>query len=258
MRWSIRVLRVGETEVRLHATLALLLAWYAWTGWRGAGFSGAVAASLFIVFLFVSVLLHEFGHILAARRYGIPTPEIILSPIGGIARIARMPQKPSQELVVALAGPLVTLFILVAGLLIWIATGSSFNAFLMAADHGSLWPMVILTNGFLLAFNLLPAFPMDGGRVVRALIAARWGFLRGTQVAARLGQLLAVGFVILGLWGNPILLLIGLFVLTAAEGELQMARRQAALRQMQAQGIDITNYHPHDRFPPSPPGSLGG
>ncbi len=248
MRWSIRVIRVGETEVRLHATLALLLAWYAWTGWRSGGGAGALAAMAFITLLFVSVLLHEFGHIIAARRYGIPTPEILLSPIGGIARIARMPEKPSQELVVALAGPLVTLIIFLAGMAVWLLGGSSFDAFLEGAEYGSIWPMVILTNGFLLAFNLLPAFPMDGGRVVRALIASRWGYLRGTLVAARLGQVVAVGFVILGIRGNAILLLIGVFVLTAAEGELQMARRQALVRQMQQQAIDITNYH-------LPPGS---
>ncbi len=249
MRWSVRVLRVGETEVRLHVTLALLLAWYAWTGWRAGGTSGALAAVLFIVLLFVSVLLHEFGHILAARRYGIPTPEILLSPIGGIARIARMPEKPSQELVVALAGPMVTLLIVVAGLVAWSISGAPFDAFLESADRGELWAMVIVTNGFLLAFNLLPAFPMDGGRVVRALIAARWGYLRGTQVAARLGQVLAVVFIVFGIRGNPILLLIGVFVLTAAEGELQMARRQALLRQMQSRGIDITGYH----LPPGTP-----
>ncbi len=207
---------------------------------------GAIAAVVFIVLLFVSVLLHEFGHILAARRYGIPTPEILLSPIGGIARIARMPEKPSQELVVALAGPLVTLLIVVVGLAAWSVSGGSFGTFLDSAGAGELWAMVILTNGFLLAFNLLPAFPMDGGRVVRALIASRWGFLRGTQVAARLGQVVAVVFVVLGIRGNPILLLIGFFVLTAAEGELQMARRQALLRQMQSQGIDVTDY----RLPP--------
>jgi len=235
MRWSFRLFRVGETEIRIHVTFLILVAWYAWTGWRSNGPAGALNETLFIVLLFASVLLHEFGHILAARRYGIPTPEILLSPIGGIARIAGMPTRPRQELVVSLAGPMVTLAIVAVGWAALVATGEAAH-FGNLIEQNALWPMVIVTNMALLVFNLIPAFPMDGGRVLRAALAGKLGLLRGTRIAARIGQVIAVVFIYGGLKGNVILMLIGFFVLTAAEGELQMARRAAAIEQLRAQG----------------------
>ncbi|HRP09348.1 MAG TPA: site-2 protease family protein, partial [Gemmatimonadales bacterium] len=113
MSWSITVGRVRETVIRIHLTLLVLLAWFAWEGWRAGGLAGALEQLIFVALLFLSVLLHEFGHIAAARRYGIPTPDVLLTPIGGMARIARMPRKPREELVIALAGPAVTLLIVV-------------------------------------------------------------------------------------------------------------------------------------------------
>jgi Zn-dependent protease len=229
MRWSFRIFRVGETWVLIHFTFVLLVAWYAWTGWRSDGPSGAVEETAFILLLFLSVLLHEFGHIVAARRYGIHTPEILLSPIGGIARLEALPTKPMQELVVALAGPAVTFAIVVVGVVAFWATGNG-GIFFLDLSHGALWPTVIATNAALLIFNLLPAFPMDGGRVLRALVATKLGALRATLIAARVGQCLAVVFVFLGVRGNVILLLVGVFVFTAAEAELRMAQRAAQLR----------------------------
>jgi Zn-dependent protease len=181
MRWSLTVGRVGETVVRIHLTLVVLLAWYAWEGWRVAGARGAVDQFLFIALLFVSVLLHEFGHIRAAHRYGIPTPDVILTPIGGIARIARMPDKPVQELVIALAGPLVTLLIAAALGAILLVGSPSGSLAALGSGEISLWTALFWTNVILLVFNLIPAFPMDGGRVFRALLASRIGMVRGAD-----------------------------------------------------------------------------
>lgn len=224
MSWSIRLGRVGETQVRVHTTLLIFLAWFAWVGWREAGSSGAIDQLAFLVLVFLSILLHEFGHIFAARHYGIGTPDVLLTPIGGVARIASLPDQPRQELVIALAGPAVTLLIvLVLGGAIWFRDGLQ-----LPSDFVNL-PLldsICWTNAVLLAFNLIPAFPMDGGRVLRALLAGRLGLVRGTQIAARVGQFVAVGFAILGLNGTPMLLLIAAFVFFGAQAELEMVRRR--------------------------------
>ncbi|MEO8478695.1 MAG: site-2 protease family protein [Gemmatimonadota bacterium] len=228
MKWSFTVLRVRGTAVKIHATLILLLGWYAWQGWRLAGPGGAWDQFLFLTLLFLSVLLHEFGHIRAAAHYGIPTPDVVLTPIGGVARIARMPESPKQELVIALAGPLVTLIIaamLSAGI---VATTGVVGLLPNSVTNVPIWTALAWTNVVLLVFNLLPAFPMDGGRVLRALLARRLGMVRGTQIAARIGQALAVGLAVVGLSGNIMLVLIAGFVFLGAEAEYAEVRRTQA------------------------------
>jgi Zn-dependent protease/CBS domain-containing protein len=241
MRWSITVGRVGETVVRIHLTLVVLLAWYAWEGWRVAGAQGAMDQFLFIALLFVSVLLHEFGHIRAAHRYGIPTPDVILTPIGGIARIARMPDKPVQELVIALAGPLVTL-VIAAVLAALILLGSSSGSIAaLGSGEISLWTALFWTNVVLLVFNLIPAFPMDGGRVLRALLAARIGMVRGTRIAARVGQVLAVVLAIVGLQYNIFLVLIAAFVFLGAEAEYEHVQTRHLAGDLTAGRLTVTD-----------------
>ncbi|MCA9763668.1 MAG: site-2 protease family protein [Gemmatimonadetes bacterium] len=224
MGWSLTLGRVRGTVIRVHVTLLVFLAWYAWRGWQVAGPRGAVDQFAFLALLFLSVLLHEFGHIGAARHYGIPTPDVLLTPIGGLARIARMPERPREELVIALAGPLVTLVIaLVLGA--GIALGIGGGTFLpVSFDDVSLWTALAWTNVVLLVFNLIPAFPMDGGRVLRALLAGRLGMVRGTRIAVRVGQALAVGLAIVGLQGNVMLVLIAAFVFLGAEAEYAAVR----------------------------------
>lgn len=241
MRWSVTVGRVGETVVRVHLTLVVLLAWYAWEGWRIAGARGALDQFLFIALLFVSVLLHEFGHIRAARRYGIPTPDVLLTPIGGVARIARMPDKPMQELVIALAGPLVTLVIavLLAGA---IALTEGREALMrIGVDDLSLWTALCWTNVVLLLFNLIPAFPMDGGRVLRAVLAARIGMVRGTRIAARVGQVVAVVLAIVGLQYNFFLVLIAAFVFLGAEAEYDQVQTRHLAGDLTAGRLTVTD-----------------
>jgi Zn-dependent protease len=229
MRWSITIGSFGGTAVKIHITFILFLAWIAFSAWSRGGPAAALDSTVFIVLLFACVVLHEFGHIAAARRYGIGTPEVTLLPIGGVASLQRLPSDPSQELVVALAGPAVNLVI---GLLLIAAIGPTHLADLMQIDNPnlSLISRLAVANIFLAVFNLIPAFPMDGGRVLHALVAMRVGGPRATEIAARIGQALAFGLGFLGLFGNPLLVFIAIFVYIAAAAEAQMSAAHETLK----------------------------
>lgn len=224
MKWSFHLVRIAGIDVRIHATFFLLLAWFGFVYYAEGGPAAVFAGLSFIILLFVCVILHEFGHALAARAYGINTPDITLLPIGGIARLERMPDKPWQELVVALAGPAVNVVIAFA---LYIVVGrllvpGEFQA--VAEGGGSLLSKLLAINVMLVAFNLLPAFPMDGGRVLRSLLAMRLKHARATRIAALVGQIVAVIFGLLGLFGgNPFLLFIAVFVFFGARAEASFA-----------------------------------
>jgi Zn-dependent protease/CBS domain-containing protein len=222
MRWSVTIGRFGETALKVHVTFLLLLAWIGFSAWRQEGPAAALQSVLFIFFLFVCVTLHEFGHILVARRYGIKTPEVTLLPIGGVASLETMPDKPAQELAIAIAGPLVNVVI---AILLFLVLGKIEPDYMTRLDdsHISLLARLAAANVFLVVFNLIPAFPMDGGRVLRALLAMKLGPRRATRIAATIGQALAFGLGFLGLFGNPLLIFIAIFVYVAAAGEAQMA-----------------------------------
>src|SRR3954469_21552947 len=219
MLWSIPIARIAGTVVRVHVTFLLFLVWIAGTHWRLGGQAAALDGVLFIVLLFACVVAHEFGHIFAARRYGIRTPEVTLWPIGGVASLERLPDKPSEELVVALAGPAVNVAI-AAALMLVMGTGPD-DAALRAFEspRAGLVPRLAAANIFLVVFNLIPAFPMDGGRVLRALLAMRLGRAEATRIAARIGQGAAFLFALAGLFANPMLIVIGLFIYLAATAE---------------------------------------
>ncbi|MEW5962915.1 MAG: site-2 protease family protein [Pseudomonadota bacterium] len=219
MGGSVKLFEVAGTSVRIHPTFFLLLAWIAAIHWMKGGPQEAVAGVVFIAILFLCVVLHEFGHIFMARRFGIKTPDVTLLPIGGVAALERMPEKPGEEIAVALAGPAVNLVI--AALLIAIAgLPTDAEALVRAAEgEASLVQRVAVANIALFAFNLIPAFPMDGGRVLRALLAIPMGFTRATRAAAVVGQGLAIVLGFLGLFGNPFLILIAVFIFFAASGE---------------------------------------
>jgi Zn-dependent protease len=175
---------------------------------------------VFVLSIFVCVSLHELGHALAAARFGIPTQDITLLPIGGVARLFRMPEKPSQELVVAVAGPFVNVIIALLISVLLLVTGN-FPSILrigeMKTNH--YFVDLLIVNLTLIVFNLIPAFPMDGGRVLRALLSMRFDRLKSTKIAAMIGQTIAVGFVLLGFYGYPSLLFIGIFIFIAARNE---------------------------------------
>ena len=229
MSWSLTIGRFGATTVRVHLTFFLLLAWIGVSAWQKGGLPAARDSVLFIALIFACVVLHEFGHILMARRFGIETPEVILLPIGGVALMPRMPQKPSQELAVAVAGPLVNVVI---AFLLFLVVGTIQPDDLTRIED----PRVLLlarlaaVNVFLVLFNMIPAFPMDGGRVLHALLAMRLGNARATQLAASLGQVLAFALGFLGLFGNPLLIFIAIFVYIAAGGEARMSAFNEAAR----------------------------
>jgi Zn-dependent protease len=229
MRWSITVGSVAGTAVKIHITFILFLVWIAFSAWSRGGSAAALDSTLFIVLLFACVVLHEFGHITAARRYGIKTPEVTLLPIGGVASLQRLPSDPAQELVVALGGPAVNFVI---GLALIAALGSAHFGDLEQIDNPnlSLLGRLAIANIFLVVFNLIPALPMDGGRVLHALLAMRVDGPRATEIAARIGQALAFGFGFLGLFGNPLLVFIAIFVYIAAAGEAQMSTAREALK----------------------------
>lgn len=227
MRWSWRIATVRGIEIKIHATFILALAWGALM-WG----SGTIASMLYALFLtlllFVIVLLHELGHAVAAQRYGIEVFDIMLLPIGGVARLSNMPEKPLQELVVALAGPAVNLVLALAVLPVL----AGLMGLRLLAGAVFAWPPVNLpgfvnlaaflftVNVSLLIFNMLPAFPMDGGRVLRALIALHWSHRQATRVAVFVGRLFAIGFGALAIYtGNIFLGLVALFVFSGAGAE---------------------------------------
>src|SRR5205807_4821310 len=218
MSWSLPIIRIAGIQLRIHITFLLLIGWLAIGYYSQAGSAAAVAGVLVILLLFACVVLLEFGHAFAAKAFGINTPDITLLPIGGVARLERMPEEPIQELIIAAAGPAVN--VIIAGCLF--LTGGSF---VYPPTTGSSLNDILLTiNVTLLLFNLLPAFPMDGGRVLRALLATRLSYARATQIAASIGQACAFIFGFLGLFGNPLLIFIALFVYMGASQEAALAQ----------------------------------
>ncbi len=242
MAGSYELLTIGGTQVRVHWTFFLLLLWFGLVEWLAVGGEAAVFAVIFIVLLFVCVLLHEFGHVLAARRFGIRTPDITLLPIGGMASMEHMPEKPSQEVIVALAGPAVN--VVIAFLLV-VVLGAHLNvaALDLANSSGSsMLARLAVANVALVAFNLIPAFPMDGGRVLRALLAMHMGYVRATRTAAVVGQVFAVILGFVGLLGNPLLILIAVFVYFAATAESQSVEMRSLARGYLARDAMITKF----------------
>jgi Zn-dependent protease/CBS domain-containing protein len=241
MGWSISIGAVKGTVIRVHLTFLLFLAWIAITHYARGGTPAAVEGVVFIVLLFACVLLHEFGHIFAARRYGVQTPDVVLLPIGGVARLERIPEEPAQELAVALAGPAVN--VVIAGVLYLALGGFAPAAGAEVQNPGvDLLARLAYVNVFLVLFNLIPAFPMDGGRVLRALLARRLGYARATQIAASIGQGLAFVFGLLGLFGNPLLIFIALFVYLAATSEANAVQMREASRGIIVDDAMITRF----------------
>jgi Zn-dependent protease/predicted transcriptional regulator len=225
MGWSITLGRVAGTAIRIHLTFLLLLLWIAISAYSRGGTSAAVSNTLFIVLLFACVLLHEFGHIFMARAFGIPTPDVTLLPIGGVAMLQRLPDKPVEQLLVAVAGPAVNVVIAVILIMFLGATTDSQTLAkgLTRIDDPqiSMVAKLAAANIFLVLFNMIPAFPMDGGRVLNALLAMRMGKQRAIQISARIGQALAIAFGFLGLFGSPLLIFIAIFIYMAASAEAQ-------------------------------------
>ncbi|HTD88179.1 MAG TPA: site-2 protease family protein [Candidatus Binatia bacterium] len=229
----------------VHWTFFLLIGWiFTMHMMAGRGPAAAAMGVVFILTLFGCVVLHELGHALAARRYGVATRDITLLPIGGVARLERIPRNPTHELVVALAGPAVNVAIAVVISLGLLAAHKAQWIRNVSALQGNFFVQLMAVNIFLVAFNLIPAFPMDGGRVLRALLARRMNYARATMLAARIGQgmavLLGVGGVFL--LGNPMMLLVALFVFFGARTEAGALQVTDSLTNVQVQDAMMTNF----------------
>jgi stage IV sporulation protein FB len=230
MLWSINIGSIAGTAIRVHVTFVLFLAWIAISSWVTGGPGAAWYALAFMILLFACVVAHEFGHIFVARHFGVTTPTVTLLPIGGVAQLERIPEKPSEEFLVAIAGPLVNVAIAVVLIVVF---GASLDASSLAGVDKSTVSMLdrlAAVNLFLVVFNLIPAFPMDGGRVLRAILASRLGYARATEIAASIGQVVAFGLGFLGLFGNPLLIFIAIFVYLAASSEAQLVAMRAMSR----------------------------
>jgi Zn-dependent protease/CBS domain-containing protein len=226
MSWSLPIARIAGIQLRIHVTFLLLIGWLAFGYYSAGGSAEAAARMIFILLLFLCVVLHEFGHALAAKAFGIKTPDITLLPIGGVARLERMPEEPKQELIIALAGPLVNVGIALG---LFVVIGSrGFD--MRALQGGDFLANLLVINVVLVVFNMLPAFPMDGGRVLRALLATRMNYARATQIAATIGQGCAFLFGFLGLIWNPFLIFIALFVYIGASQEAALAQMKDVSR----------------------------
>ena len=236
MKWQWKLARIAGIDVYMHATFLLLIGWAAVSYWTEQGTLQAVLSGVFfILLLFGFVVMHEYGHALTARRYGIKTRDITLYPIGGVARLERMPEKPIEELWVALAGPAVNVVVVIV-LFAYLAVTRTFEPLTsLSVSTGSLIERLMIVNLWLVGFNLIPAFPMDGGRVLRALLGLRMEYVRATQVAAHVGQAFAFLFGFIGLFSNPFLLFIAFFVWTGASQEASMVQMKRSIS-----GIPVT------------------
>lgn len=224
--WSINLFKVFGIQLAVHASFVLLLAYWGYQGWVEDGMPGMAWSVGLIVLFFVCVILHELGHSLTAKRYGINVPRIMLLPIGGMAEMDRIPRKPSQELLITVAGPAVN-FLLVA-LLLPLAWRNIFQGEGVAA-HSAAGVIVQLTyaNFIMGVFNLAPIFPMDGGRIFRSLLAMKLPYLRATWWAVMVGRVLAIGLIAWGLYTDRLMLaVLFTFILFAGNNEYQIALRR--------------------------------
>lgn len=243
MKWSTRIGTFAGIGVYVHTTFLMLIAWVAFAHWQTEhSVSAAVGGVAFVLALFACVVLHEFGHALTARRFGIKTRDITLLPIGGLARLERMPDDPKQELWVALAGPAVNVVIAVGLFVVLQVTGTFAPISTISMTGGSFLERLMMVNVFLVGFNMLPAFPMDGGRVLRALLAIRLDYTRATQLAASIGQGMALAFGLIGLFFNPFLIFVALFVWIGAGQEAAMTQMKSALGGIPLERAMITDF----------------
>ncbi len=251
---SFTIFRVRGIDIRVHVTFPLILIWSAlqFGLFSDGGTSGAAFGILATLLLFGIVVMHELGHSLAAQHYGVSVKQIVLLPIGGVAQLARIPENPVQELVIAIAGPLVNFALAIVLTLVGLGIGVSVGLDTMISGMGGFSPLglfsyIFTSNLFLGLFNLLPAFPMDGGRVLRALMAMKLDYARATSIAVTIGQILAW---LLGLWGflqgNLFLIFIAVFIFLGAghEGQtVQLRKILGGLSVDQAYSRDLDVLH---------------
>ncbi|MCC6484077.1 MAG: site-2 protease family protein [Armatimonadetes bacterium] len=245
MKWSWKIGKIAGIDIFVHATFFLIFAWVILAYYlQGKSAVATVLGLIFVSALFACIVFHELGHALTARRFGIKTRDITLLPIGGVARLERMPDEPVQELWVALAGPAVNVVIAAVLFAVLKATHTLVPTNGLTMTNGPFLERLALVNVFLVLFNLIPAFPMDGGRVLRAVLATRMEYSQATAAAASVGQMIALGFGFLGLMaGNPFLIFIAFFVWIGAAEEASMVQMKTALGGIPVSRAMVTEFH---------------
>lgn len=237
MKGVFRIGKISGIKIEVHWTFTLLLIWIAFLEiQKGSGLNRILLNEALILVLFFCVVFHELGHALTAKKFGVNTKNILLLPIGGVATLEKIPEKPAQELLIALAGPAVNVVIALLLFLV-VPVRSYFNfdsivleEILYEATFQNFLFYLFVANVMLVVFNLIPAFPMDGGRILRALLSFKLGRVSATDIAASIGQGLAFVFFVLGLFFNPFLILIALFIFLGAYGENQMVKQGDLLK----------------------------
>lgn len=243
MKWQWKFGTFAGIDVYIHATFLLLIGWVGLSHWlENQSWLEVLSGVGFIVALFVCVLLHEYGHALTARKFGIKTRDITLYPIGGVARLERMPEKPIEELWVALMGPAVNVVIAIGLFAALFLTGNLVPLSELGVASGNFFERLLVVNVSLVLFNLIPAFPMDGGRVLRALLAMRMDYVRATQIAASIGQGMAFLFGFIGLFSNPFLLFIAFFVYIGASQEASAVQMKNVISGIPVGRAMLTDY----------------
>jgi Zn-dependent protease/CBS domain-containing protein len=249
MGGSFKIGRLSGIDVRVHWTFLLLLAFFAFIGYGASGGPvGALTAVLTIIALFLCVLLHEFGHSLVAQRLGIEIHSITLLPIGGVSNLESLPEKPADEVKISVAGPLVSVVLALiffgVGLLLGAVPRVPTDLFTGSGSVGQFVFDLGYLNAVLAVFNLLPAFPLDGGRILRGLLATRLGAARATEVSSVVGQVFAAAFFLVGLLsGNILLALVAVFIFFGASGESQMVKQLELTRGLTVS--DVMGTKPH-------------
>ena len=250
MRWSWRFATIAGIPIYAHGTFLVLIGFILFSGWAGGGNLGvALASVLFVLAIFATIMMHELGHALTAQRFGIRTRDITLLPIGGIARLERMPEEPRQELWVALAGPAVNLAIAALCYVALLLATGALPAPTFDVDAGVVQRFATV-NLWLAFFNLVPAFPMDGGRMLRAVLAERLDYVRATEISANIGQGLALLFGFVGLFSNPFLVFIALFVWMGASSEASTVTLRSALAGIPVSRAMVTEFKTLDAADP--------
>jgi Zn-dependent protease len=243
MKWSTRIGGFKGIEVYIHFTFWLIFVWVGLIYWMKYRNINSVIEGIFLVIaVFGCVLLHEFGHALTGKKFGINTRSITLLPIGGLAKLEKIPEKPIQEFWITLAGPAVNVVIAIFLFLILYLTGNFEPNINISMIEGSFLQKLMFVNVVLVVFNILPAFPMDGGRILRAVLAMRMEYTKATQVAVGIGQAMAVLFGFIGLFTNPFLIVIALFVWIGAGAEGSMVQLKSLLGGIPVKDAMITNF----------------
>jgi Zn-dependent protease len=243
LKWSLYLGQIAGTKLYIHWSFFILIGWIFFQYFNAGGWYMGGMGVLFILSLFACVTLHEFGHVLVAKRYGVPTRSITLLPIGGLAQLESLPEKPWQEFQVAIAGPMVNVVIAIL-LFIYLKVSGTMPEWGAKEVAGSFnyFFNLFLANISLAVFNLIPAFPMDGGRILRALLSLRRDRDKATRIAARIGQFLAVGFMIIGIFSNVWLIAIGVFIFIGAEGEARLEKSKKTLSGTHVRDAIMTQY----------------